>query len=183
MKKQGESPNHQAPTSRRILNLEVEGKTRRLELIPDSRKDTWLVELDGVSLEVSARLLQPGILSLIVNGRVYRCWLDEGPVETAVDVDGIRVATAVDDPRSMTARRQRRSAASGQQVIKAPMPGRIVRVIVAPGQAVLANQPVIAIEAMKMQNELKAPRPGTVREVRVEAGQTVVAGETLLVID
>jgi biotin carboxyl carrier protein len=167
---------------KKTFNFEVNGAIRRVELSATSTSG-WHVLLDGTPIEVNVRLLQPGILSLIIDGKVHRCVLDEGPTETAVEVDGVRIVVALDDPRSLAARRQRRSAVGGEQTIKAPMPGRIVRVLVLPGDEVEAHQAVVAIEAMKMQNELKASRAGKVREIRVEPGQTVAAGETLVIIE
>lgn len=63
------------------------------------------------------------------------------------------------------------------------MPGRVVKVLVKPGERVAARQGLVVVEAMKMENELKAAAPGTVREVRVSAGQAVNAGDVLVVID
>ena len=86
------------------------------------------------------------------------------------------------DPREL---RGRRSAARefGPQAIAAPMPGRVVRVLVEPGQEVAAGEGLIVVEAMKMQNEMKAPRAGRVAAVKTEAGATVSAGDILLVIE
>jgi len=170
-------------SERAWINLEAAGKRRRLELIPSPGDDTWQVLLDGMCVEVNARILQPGILGLIIDGKAYRCFQHEGPAETAVEVNGVRVMVAVDDPRSLAARRQRRGASGGDQVISAPMPGRILRVLVVSNQEVEAHQALIAIEAMKMQNELKALRAGTVREIRVGPGNTVAAGEILMVLE
>ena len=71
---------------------------------------------------------------------------------------------------------------SGLQRIVAPMPGKIVRVLGKPGDAVVHRQPVVVIEAMKMENELRALRDGTVAEVLVQEGQSVEAGTLLAVI-
>lgn len=169
--------------TRALMHVEVDGKLRRLELISSSGDDPWQVLLDGIPVEVNARILQPGVLSLIIEGKVYRCLQHDDSTVTAVEVDGVRVVVAMDDPRSLSARRQRRGASGGAQVIKAPMPGRILRVLPVAGQEVEAHQAVIAIEAMKMQNELKTSRAGTVREIRVSSGSTVAAGEVLMVIE
>lgn len=171
------------------LLLEIAGKTVSLELAHNSEGNTWLAVIDGQRIEVSAELVQPGILSLIVGeqgrpgGHAFRCVLDEGPLETAIQIGGQRHLFSIDDPRSWSARRGKTGAAGGQQVIKAPMPGRIVRLLVAAGDLVEAHQGVVVIEAMKMQNELKAARAGTIVEIKTEAGATVAAGEVLLVIE
>jgi biotin carboxyl carrier protein len=74
-------------------------------------------------------------------------------------------------------------AGSGPERIVAPMPGKIVRVLVASGEPVRARQPVVVIEAMKMENELRAGRDGTVVEIHAVEGQSVDAGVLLAVID
>ena len=71
----------------------------------------------------------------------------------------------------------------GQVTIVAPMPGRVVRVLVAAGDPVDVRQPVVVVEAMKMENELRAPRAGHVREIAVAPGTSVEAGRVLAVID
>ena len=65
----------------------------------------------------------------------------------------------------------------------APMPGRVVRVLVSPGDAVAARQGVVVVEAMKMENELRSPKAGTVRDVSVTPGTSVEAGRVLVVIE
>ena len=73
-------------------------------------------------------------------------------------------------------------AGRAQRTIVAPMPGRIVRVLVKPDDAVAARQPLVVVEAMKMENELRAPRAGTVAEVRVAEGASVEANTVLVVL-
>jgi biotin carboxyl carrier protein len=72
---------------------------------------------------------------------------------------------------------------AGLQPVVAPMPGRVVRVLVGPGDAVAARQAVIVVEAMKMENELRSPKAGTVKEVSVTPGTSVEAGRVLVVIE
>jgi biotin carboxyl carrier protein len=119
---------------------------------------TWSILIDGRSYAVG--ILGAGEVS--VNGRVFH-----------VDVF---------DPREL---RGRRSAAdnSGPQAVAAPMPGRVIRVLVEPGQQVAADEGLIVVEAMKMQNEMKSPRAGRVAAVKTVAGATVSAGDVLLVIE
>ena len=73
-------------------------------------------------------------------------------------------------------------AAAGPQRIGAPMPGKIVRVLVRRGDLVVARQPLVVVEAMKMENELRAARDGTVSEIHVAEGQSVDAGALLVVV-
>lgn len=89
---------------------------------------------------------------------------------------------SVHDPRQW--RRGRGSAlkAEGRQPIIAPMPGKIVRLLVAAGQAVEAGQGILVVEAMKMQNEIRSPKSGKVERLMVGEGQSVSAGETLAIV-
>jgi len=75
------------------------------------------------------------------------------------------------------------AGAHGEQKVVAPMPGRVVRVLVTTGDQVEARQPVIVVEAMKMENELRSPKAGRVKDVAVQAGTSVQAGRVLVVID
>jgi biotin carboxyl carrier protein len=63
------------------------------------------------------------------------------------------------------------------------MPGKVVRVLVEPGDEVAGRQPLVVVEAMKMENELSSPRPGRVKEVAVRPGQSVEAGRLLVVVE
>ena len=102
--------------------------------------------------------------------------------ELIVYVNGVAVPLTVADRR----RRGRQGAgdATGTQprMIVAPMPGRIVKVLVQPGEVVQPRQGLVVVEAMKMENELRAPRSGTVAEVRVREGASVEANAVLVVL-
>jgi len=71
----------------------------------------------------------------------------------------------------------------GEQRVKAPMPGRVVRVLVKPGDTVAARQGLVVVEAMKMENELTVPRGGRVKEVTVSEGASVEAGRLLVIVE
>jgi biotin carboxyl carrier protein len=89
-------------------------------------------------------------------------------------------------PLVVNGRRARRRAdhdgPAGEQRITAPMPGKVLRVLVAPGDEVAARQPLVVVEAMKMENELSARRAGRVREVAVTPGTSVEAGRLLVLV-
>ncbi|NOY26114.1 MAG: acetyl-CoA carboxylase biotin carboxyl carrier protein subunit [Oligoflexia bacterium] len=97
-----------------------------------------------------------------------------------VELRGVRHDVEVIDPRRKALRLADASGASG---VKAAMPGRIVRVLVAKGDPVSKGQPVLVVEAMKMENELKAPRDGVVRTLLVASGDLVETGAVLLELD
>jgi len=164
------------------LHIQINGRTRRVEL-PETLSGSVECSIDGEVKQVDVHLLQPGVLSLVIDGRSYRCVLDEGPTERAVLLEGKRFAYALDDPRSLRSRRGAATDANGPRPIKAPMPGRVVRIIAAAGDAVEAQQGILVIEAMKMQNEMKSPKAGTVTRIAVAVGDTVQAGQVLAVVE
>ena len=87
------------------------------------------------------------------------------------------------DPKRLRGARAGAGPEAGRAQITAPMPGKVVRVLVEQGQEVEAGQPVVVVEAMKMQNELKSPKAGTVVALRAATGATVNAGDILAEIE
>lgn len=157
----------------------LDGTRRRVDLPSASAEGSQEYLVDGVAFAADARVLEPGVISLMVEGRQYRCVLDGD----AVLVDGRRYPFEVDDPRSLAGRRRAGGGAAGPRPVKSPMPGRVVRVLVTVGDEVVEHQGVVVIEAMKMQNELKAPKAGRVASIAVEVGETVGSGDVLAVIE
>ncbi len=165
------------------LQIEIAGRLREVELILEDGAGRYRAVLDGVALNVEARLLQPGVISLLMGNRAYRVVLEEDAEEPAIHLAGKRFAYRIDDPRSLKSRRGQTKSSAGPKTVKATMPGRVVRVLAAKGDTVEANQGAVVIEAMKMQNELKSPKAGVVADVRVAAGDTVALGDVLIVVE
>lgn len=94
-------------------------------------------------------------------------------------VDGVPIEF---NPNSRSRRRGEAAHGDGPQRLVAPMPGKVVRVLVKPGDTVTARQPLVVIEAMKMENELRAVRDGIVGDVHAQEGQLVDAGTLLLMV-
>ena len=133
--------------------------------------------------DVDARLTPQGISSLLIDGASYLATVgdEEGAfvVEVLDETYGIRVEEAT---RHAVRTRGAAAFGDGEHVVKAPMPGQVTHVAVRPGDIVAAGDPLLVIEAMKMQNEFKARAGGTVTDVRVSAGQAVNPGDILLII-
>lgn len=164
-------------------DIEIDGAQHRLSLEPTGQADCFRATLDDELTELDARLLQPGVLSLLIAGKSYRVMLDIRPTSAAVVLDEQRIPYSLRDPRSLQSRGSADAAGSGARSIVAPMPGRIVRLLVHAGDTVAAQQGLIVMEAMKMQNELKAPKAGKVARINAVADATVQAGDILLVIE
>jgi acetyl/propionyl-CoA carboxylase alpha subunit len=168
--------------------LEIGGKKRRVELggafsggVVDGVREC---RVDGRAVTVDVRLLEPGVMSLLIvdtegQGRQYRCVLDGD----GVVIDGRWYGFEVEDPRSLQGRRGAGAGTEGPRSVKAPMPGRVVRLLVAVGESVDEGQGVVVIEAMKMQNELKSPKAGRVVRVGAAVGDTVGSGDVLVVVE
>jgi biotin carboxyl carrier protein len=105
-----------------------------------------------------------------------------GAGEVLVTLDGRATVVTVNGRRRGRGAETARHA-HGEQPVIAPMPGRVVRVLVAPGDEVAARQGVVVVEAMKMENELRAPKGGRVKDVSVTPGTSVEAGRVLVVIE
>lgn len=163
------------------LELEIEGQVRPVEIVPGDAPGRWQIQIDGTPIDADACLLRPGVLSLLIGGIAHRIVLDADLNEPVLHLGAQRIAWQADDPRSFR-RRRRHGAAEGPMTLKASMPGRVVRVLVERGAHVAAQQSVVVIEAMKMQNELKSPKEGLVTELRVAPGDTVASGQVLAVI-
>jgi biotin carboxyl carrier protein len=125
---------------------------------------------------------EPCVYSVLLDGRVYDARVEETAGGLIVVIDGYRFEIEVRDPRRWS-RKDATRAGDGVQTVLAPMPGKVVRVLVAPGDRVAASQGLLVVEAMKMQNEMKAPRAGRVLSVMVKEGATVTAGEVLATLE
>jgi biotin carboxyl carrier protein len=125
---------------------------------------------------------EPDVYSVLLDGRMYDARVEETPTGLVVVIDGYRFEMEVRDPRRWS-RKDAARAGDGVQTVVAPMPGKVVRVLVAQGDEVKAGQGLLVVEAMKMQNEIKAARAGRVLSLTVKEGATVAAGQVLATIE
>jgi biotin carboxyl carrier protein len=148
----------------------------------------WHILIDGHPVEITPQHLEavkevePDVYSVLLEGRSFEIRAITVPHVLAVETGGRRFAVEVRDPRNAS-RQSRAAVAGGRKSVSAPMPGKVVRLLVNEGDAVEIGQGLIIVEAMKMQNEMKASRAGRVTEVRVRDGDTVAAGDTLVVVE
>ena len=133
--------------------------------------------------EVDARQVAEGMWSILVDGVSHVVDVSEEDGVSLVEVNGESYAVRVEEETRYIIRTRGGKGGAGGQVLKAPMPGKVVLVEVEVGQAVAAGDGLIVLEAMKMENEFRATTAGTVVEIRVEAGQAVNPGDVLVVIE
>ena len=169
------------------FDVEISGRVRTVS-IEHGRQGRYRVTIDGQRREVDGARVGALGLSLLLDGTngVSRD-LQIAPVgrngELLVRIDGRTIAATVNGNRTGRTASEGSAHAHGEQSVTAPMPGRVVRVLVAAGETVAARQPVVVVEAMKMENERRAPKAGRVKDVVVEAGDSVDAGRVLVVIE
>jgi biotin carboxyl carrier protein len=169
------------------FEIEINGRARTIavERVGPAEAGRFHVVVDGRRRVVDARRGAGGRLSLLFpdeDGASYDLTLAPGaPAEVIVHLPSGAVRAVVNGRRSRQGAHAGQTV-TGEQRISAPMPGRVVRVLVAPGDDVRPGQPLIVVEAMKMENELSAARPGRVKEVQVREGASVEAGRLLVVI-
>jgi len=120
---------------------------------------------------------------LIIEGKSYEVKRELTPRDLHLWIKGARYAVEIRDPRSLRSRRAGREGAAGPRKLIAPMPGKVVRLLVKERDQVEADQGLIVIEAMKMQNELKSPRKGIVQKICAAEGSSVNAGDVLAVVE
>jgi biotin carboxyl carrier protein len=167
----------------------VDGRKYRLVLernAHDSDVDNhgrrWSCRLDGHELHVDAVLVRPNVLSILVEGKACEVKRDRIGADLHLWVGGERYPVELRDPRSYRSRPRAASLPGGPMKLIAPMPGKVVRVLVREKESVDLGQGVVVVEAMKMQNEIKSPKKGTVQKIVVAQGAAVNAGDVLAIV-
>ena len=170
------------------FEVEIQGRTRTVGIENLSAAGPegghFRVTLDGVCQEVHVRATDLGLfLTHHADGRSVDVALTERPggewllqfphVTLSVVVDGRRFRRGGGGP----------PAVAGEQRVTAPMPGRVLRVLVKAGDEVAIRQGLVVVEAMKMENELASPKAGRVKEVAVTEGMSVESGRLLVIVE
>ena len=158
----------------------VRGHSARVEV--RGKNGHYVVTIDGRPLEVDYQETGRHFASLLIDGRSYEAGIERRPggynvvlADDVLEVDLLDAARG-DGPAP-------RAAGRGPARLSAPMPGKVVRVLVQPGQEVQAGQGLVVMEAMKMENELRAARPGKVAQILVREQQAVDTGALLVVVE
>jgi biotin carboxyl carrier protein len=172
------------------LNAEIDGERLALDVRREAGARV-VAEVDGRRYELEAREPETGVYLLFHEGRVFECRGGGGAAaadarahgRTEITIGGRTYGVALSDPKRLGGVGAAGAHAGGRAEVVSPMPGKIVRVLVAEGAEVAQGAGLVVVEAMKMQNEMKSPKAGTVVELRVEVGATVNAGDVLVVVE
>jgi biotin carboxyl carrier protein len=149
------------PPDRSRLRIERDGRSETIDITPTDLG--WSIRFED------GRVLDAAVTPWLGGG-----WLVQLPhVTIAAAIDGRRARGPIGEG----------GQAHGEQRITAPMPGRVVRVLVKAGDAVTARQGLVVVEAMKMENEVVSPKAGRVKQVAVVDGQSIESGRLLAVVE
>ena len=163
------------------FEAEVGGETIAIEVTGEHGR--YRVAVGSEVTDVDARQAAEGIWSLVIGTVSHVVDVSERDGVSVVEVDGETYRIRVEEETRYIIRTRGGKAATGGQVLRAPMPGKVVLVAVEVGQTVKPGDGLIVLEAMKMENEFRAVVAGTIKEIRVQVGQAVNPGDTLIVIE
>ncbi len=163
-----------------IYDITIDDKSYRLEL--DSNGGLWSCRLDGREVVIDAVMVRPDVLSLRVGSMAYEVKRELVAGELKLCVGDAHFSVEVRDPRSLRSR-DRAIDNDGPKKLIAPMPGKVVRVLVGEGEQIDLGTGVLVVEAMKMQNEIKSPKKGTIQKLLVREGEAVNAGDVLAIVE
>jgi biotin carboxyl carrier protein len=155
----------------------IEGREREVDVVVTPGGQVS-VAMDGAPVDAEVERVDGGVL-LRLGGRVYDIAVGGKPDALQVAAGSARSVVQVLSERARS-RSKGGASGSGEKELRAPMPGRVVKVLVEPGAEVEAGTPCVVVEAMKMENELRASTAGKVAAVHVTTGQSV-EGQALLV--
>jgi len=166
------------------LAIELGGKMRAVEIGLDAARTNGRMRftVDGRAVEADAIEVAPGIYSVLIDGASFEVRIEPDATGLRITIGGREYAARIRDPRQWRRNRGAAIEAEGSQRVIAPMPGKVVRVLVKAGEAVEAGKGILVVEAMKMQNEVRSPKSGKVERILVKEGQAVSAGEALAVV-
>jgi biotin carboxyl carrier protein len=168
---------------KRELIVTAAGRERTVVVDGPGQQGQFRISVDGVEHLVDGKPLRPGTWSLVIGGKSWVVDLDRRRAGIAASVGDNEALLQVED-----ALRKRLASAAGVrphvsgELIRAPIAGKVVKVVVAVGDKVEPGTAVIVLEAMKMENELTAERGGTVQSIHKAAGQAVDTGDLLIEI-
>jgi len=138
--------------------------------------------VDGKTVEVDA-YEHRGALHLSMGGQSLELWVEGAPPDVGVVAGGHRFYARVESERTRAIGGGRGKSAAAEGMVTSPMPGRVLKILVAEGEEIHAGRPLVVVEAMKMENELSAARDGRVKKIFVTPGATVEGGAKLIEIE
>lgn len=167
-----------------VVKLKALIGEREVELVIGIEEGRVTADVDGRVYELQFREPQPSNYLFFSGTEVHECRVNEKTKGTfEVNIHGRNYALTIVDPKRLRSGQNSDRHHHGATEIRAPMPGKVVRVQVEAGAQIEKGAGVVVVEAMKMQNEMKSPREGVVVSIKVKPGDTVNAGDVLAVVE
>ncbi len=165
------------------MNLTARLGDEEFALIVRRGKDSgYLISIDGEEYHLDLTEPESNLYSVLVGDESFEVVVRLQGEMVNVDIAGRRYEVGIEDPTTALTRGSRLSA-DGIQVVRSVMAGRILQILVTKGAQVSQGDPLVVIEAMKMENEIRSPKDGTITDIHISPGQTVEAGTHLLTVD
>jgi biotin carboxyl carrier protein len=172
-----------------IATLDGEEKTVVVDNL-GANDGFYSMEYDGKTFHVDAQLMKSHLVSMLIDNRSYDVDVEKISREPLDGRMAVRVRGRVVRFEMLDERRKKMQEAAtshlavgGVASVNSPMPGKVVKILVAEGEEVAEGQGVVVVEAMKMENELKSPKEGVVTAVRVKEGDAVEGGAPMVTIE
>jgi biotin carboxyl carrier protein len=162
------------------LRLKINNRVRNVTINRAASRDE--ISLDGKGIAAEVVEVRTGVFSILIASKVFEARVWAAADGARVAIGGVEYQAQVEDPRQWRRGAAASTGVEGRQKVTAPMPGKVVRILVKSGDKVALGQGLLIVEAMKMQNEIKAAKEGTVEKIIVQEGQPVNAGEILAII-
>lgn len=166
------------------LQAELDNEKHEIEIKRDG--DKVVARVDDREYNLEASEVEPNVYLLKNENKIYEVFVAPQTDKNApfnVKIKNQEFEINLFDPKRLRGSKSAEGQADGIAEIKTAMPGKLVRILVEVGAEIKLGEPVLVVEAMKMQNEMKSPKDGIVKEIRFEEGSTVNAGDVLAVIE
>jgi len=165
------------------LTVTAGGREFQVVINPDGKDDTVLI--DGVELPIHLKRIVGDTESLIVEGKSYLFNIGANDEGYTMRWYGGETHCVVEDEHARLLKQfiGAGDGGSGLKTVKAPMPGLVVKILTSPGAEVEKGDPLVVVEAMKMENEIGSPVKGVIKEIKVEEKQAVEKGEIMIVLE
>ena len=159
----------------------VQGQNVEIEL---NRKPHGVIEAEigGRKYTLQGKAVEPGVYWINQDNQSIEAGVSKSGDDYIVSLLGRRIPVEILDTRNAL-RRAAQHGQDGVAQIRAPMPGKVVKLLVAEGSEVEPNQGIVVLEAMKMQNEIKSPKKGVVKKIGVKEGAAVNSGDMLATVE
>lgn len=169
------------PSEQLIIKL----SDREFSVVTSPKGQAGVINIDGEIHPFTLEKLTEGTVSLLLDGRSYLFAVSQNEAGCKIGWSGGEVHLEIEDERARMLKKFLSSASTGKGItkVKAPMPGLVVKIIAQIGAQVKKGEPLIVVEAMKMENEIAAPSSGKVVDIKVQEKQAVEKNEVMVVIE